>query len=257
LIECISMDGKLLLPWVIFKGKKQNLAWMEMLEKGHIALSENRWTDNQLCLEWLKKCFELETRRGTNRYHLLIMDSHRSYITIAALRFCLASKIIVLCLPSHTTHLLQLLDVGPFRPLAIAYKIGIQEQGYLNPVYSVDKLEFLEVYKTARLRGISKANIEKGWRNAGLEPFDPRAVLELLPKPVSEALDSTLDTTFNPTLEFTLDSTPDFARITPDFASISPDFAQIPTTPANVKDMDLLFSRIFQGSISLDLGTLD
>jgi DDE superfamily endonuclease len=62
LIECISLDGRLLLPWVIFKGKKQNLAWMEMLEKGHIALSENGWTDNELCLEWLKKCFELETR---------------------------------------------------------------------------------------------------------------------------------------------------------------------------------------------------
>ena len=69
---------------------------------------------------------------------------------------------IVLCLPAHTTHLLQPLDVGPFRPLAIAYKTGIQERGYLNPVYSVDKLEFLEVYKTARLRGISKENIQKG-----------------------------------------------------------------------------------------------
>jgi DDE superfamily endonuclease len=182
LIECISLDGRLLFLWVIFKGKKQNLAWMEMLGEGHIALSKNGWTDNELGLEWLKECFDPETQNTTNEYRLLLMDGHQSHITNEALRFCIASKIIVLCLPAHTTHLLQPLDVGPFRPLAIAYKTGIQERGYLNPVYSVDKLEFLEVYKTARLRGISKENIQKGWRNAGLEPFDPKTVLDLLPK---------------------------------------------------------------------------
>jgi len=64
----------------------------------------------------------------------------------------------------------------------MAYRTRILEQGSLNLVYSVDKLEFLEVYKIARLRGISKENIEKGWRNAGLEPFDPKLVLDLLPK---------------------------------------------------------------------------
>jgi len=90
------------------------------------------------------------------------MDSYQSYITIEALQFCIDSKIIVLCLPIYTTHLLQPLDVGPFRPLAIVYKAGIQERGYLNTIYNVNKLEFLEVYKTARLRGILKENVIKG-----------------------------------------------------------------------------------------------
>ena len=44
----------------------------------------------------------------------------------------------------------------------MAYKTGILERGSLNLVYSINKLEFLEVYKIARLRGISKENIEKG-----------------------------------------------------------------------------------------------
>src|SRR5450432_3938234 len=198
---------------------------MEMLEEGHIATSDNGWTDNELGLEWLKQCFEPETRRTTNGYRLLLMDGHASHITTGAIKFCIASKIIVLCLPSHTTHLLQPLDVGPFRPLAMAYKTGILERGSLNPVYSVDKLEFLEVYKTARLCGISKENIEKGWRNAGLEPFDSKAVLDLLPKLT--------------TFDSTLDSNPDS---TPDFGSNSP---QTPATPANIKEVEVLFNRIF------------
>jgi DDE superfamily endonuclease len=125
LIECISLDRRLLCLWVIFKGKKQNLAWMETLEDGHIALSKNGWTDNELGLEWLQECFDPETRHISNRYRLLLMDGHQSHITNEALRFCIASKIIVLCLLAHTTHLLQPLNVGPFRPLAIAYKTGI------------------------------------------------------------------------------------------------------------------------------------
>src|SRR5450432_3355951 len=200
LIECISLDSQLLLPWVIFKGKRQNLAWMEMLEEGHVAISDNGWTDNELGLEWLKQCFELETRRQTDGYRLLIMDGHASHITTEAIRFCIASKIVILCLPSHTTHLLQPLDIGPFRPLAMAYRTGILERGSLNPVYSVDKLEFLEVYKTARLRGISKENIEKRWRNAGLEPFDPKVVLDLLPK-IQDEIDKSASNTIDNTIE--------------------------------------------------------
>jgi hypothetical protein len=133
-----------------------------MLEEGHIALSENGWIDNELCLEWLKLCFDPITRNIVNEYRILIMDGHQSHITIEALRFCIDSKIIVLCLPVHTTHLLQPLDIEPFQPLAIAYKARIQEHRYLNTIYNVNKLEFLEVYKTARLRGISKENVIKG-----------------------------------------------------------------------------------------------
>jgi DDE superfamily endonuclease len=202
---------------------------MEMLEEGHIALLDNGWTDNELGLEWLKQCFNPATIYITNEYRILIIDGHASHITTEALQFYIASKIIVLCLPAHTTHLLQPLDVGPFRPLATAYKAGVQERGYLNAIYNVNKLEFLEIYKTARLRGISKENIMKGWRNSGLQPFDSKVVLDLLPKQLS-----------------TLDSTPDSA---PDSA---PDSTQIPTTPANIKEVELLFNRIFQGNPSLD-----
>jgi hypothetical protein len=64
----------------------------------------------------------------------------------------------------------------------MAYRTRILERGSLNLVYSINKLEFLGVYKTARLRGILKKNIEKGWRNASLEPFNLKLVLYLLPK---------------------------------------------------------------------------
>lgn len=54
LIECISADGRLLAPFIIFKGKRQMKAWYEVLEDeaAWIAMSENGWTNNVLGLEW-------------------------------------------------------------------------------------------------------------------------------------------------------------------------------------------------------------
>src|SRR5450432_225401 len=106
LIECISVSRRHLLPWITFKGKQQNVEWMEVLKEGYIALSDNGWTDNELGIRWLKECFELETRLAPRKSRILIMDGHASYISIEALKFCIASNIIVLCLPSHSTYIM-------------------------------------------------------------------------------------------------------------------------------------------------------
>jgi len=54
LIECILIDGRYLPLWAIFKGKQQQKSWYQVLEPGgHIALSDNGWTDNELGLKWI------------------------------------------------------------------------------------------------------------------------------------------------------------------------------------------------------------
>src|SRR5450432_4507289 len=133
LIECISRTGRLLSPWITFKGKQHNAEWMQVLQEGYVALSDNGWTDNELGVEWLKQCFDLETRSIDGKPRILIMDGHSSHISTKALEFCIASNIIVLCLPSHSTYITQPLDVGIFRPLAMAYSKGVLEKGEYNP----------------------------------------------------------------------------------------------------------------------------
>ena len=96
LIECISLDGRRIRPWVIFKAKQHQKAWFSTLPGVHIGLSDNGWTDNEIGVEWLEKCFELETQCG-DEYRLLILDGHASHISTKAIKFCVASKIIFLC----------------------------------------------------------------------------------------------------------------------------------------------------------------
>ena len=48
---------------------------------------------------------------------MLIVDGHGSHISIEFFEFCLSVNIIPCCLPTHSTYLLQPLDVGLFSPL--------------------------------------------------------------------------------------------------------------------------------------------
>lgn len=49
------------------------------------------------------------------------MDGHTSHVAWEFFEYCLTHNIIPLCLPAHSTHLLQPLDVGLFGPLQKNY----------------------------------------------------------------------------------------------------------------------------------------
>jgi hypothetical protein len=53
------------------------------------------------------------------------MDGHTSHVTWEFFDYCLQHRIISFCLPAHSTHLLQPLDVGLFGPLQKYYSNGL------------------------------------------------------------------------------------------------------------------------------------
>ena len=109
LIECVSIDGRVLKPWIIFKAKLKQKAWFEALgNRGSIAVSKNGWTDNEIGLKWLRDCFHQETETVTAEgdYRILYIDGYASYISTVAIDFAIKNKIILLCLPSYSTYVL-------------------------------------------------------------------------------------------------------------------------------------------------------
>ena len=86
---------------------------------GSISVSPNGWTDQELGAAWLQSDFDPATRdKAAGRYRLLILDGHNSHCTLIFCKYAADNKIIIICLPSHTTHALQPCDVGAFGPLA-------------------------------------------------------------------------------------------------------------------------------------------
>lgn len=68
LLECISLDRRLLSGWNIFKGVTQQKKWHDTIEeigvKYYISTSISSWTDGELGLEWLKQCFDRSEPEG-------------------------------------------------------------------------------------------------------------------------------------------------------------------------------------------------
>lgn len=85
-------------------------------------MSENGWTDDFLCGEWFEKSFIPQaTRRNTSdKPILLVLDGHGSHEKVKIIDLGLLHNIIIFCLPPHTTHMLQPLDVGVFGPFSRA-----------------------------------------------------------------------------------------------------------------------------------------
>lgn len=98
------------------------------------------------------------------------------------IKYCSDNSIIALCLPPHSTHLLQPLDVGIFGPLALAYKRRVHLHSRYGAI-NVSKVDFLQYYQEARKDGITVQNFLGAWRGAGLVPYKPSVVTSKLPRP--------------------------------------------------------------------------
>ena len=129
---------------------------------------------------WLQEIFEKYTRsRTVGKYRLLILDGHGSHATPDFDKFCLDNSIIVLYMPPHSSHLLQPLDVGCFSPLKRSYGQQVENRIRLG-VNHIDKLEFLAIYKQARMNTLTEINVRSGFAATGLVPYDPDRVLSRL-----------------------------------------------------------------------------
>jgi SAM-dependent methyltransferase len=145
-----------------------------------IAVSKKDWTDNELGLNWLIEYFHpLTALSNSNTKCLLIIDGHESHYTIDFINFCDLNDIILLILPPHTTHYLQLLDVACFSPLACAYSAEIEYHGRYRGTY-IDKSDFVSFYRYARSIALRSSNIDAGLRLTGLIPCNPEKIYQKL-----------------------------------------------------------------------------
>ena len=104
-------------------------------------------------------------------------------------QYCQDHKIIPLCLPPHSTHYLQPLDVDIFSALARAYRTLVS-QGAIFGAQRIDNCQFLRYYEQARKT--IPSNISGAWKGAGLMPFNPDKVLQPL-RPITPPTASLTD----------------------------------------------------------------
>src|SRR5271156_175661 len=179
-IETINSTGWHLPPYIIFKGTHKRVAWFEDDPTVRFQCSDNGWTTDKITLDWLQRHFIPLTRtRTVGRYRLLILDGHGSHLTPEFDTACLENDIISICMPAHSSHLCQPLDVSIFSPLKKSYYKHIEYRSRLGFSH-IDKLDFLEAFLKARTEAYKSTSIQNGFAAAGLIPIDPERVLAKL-----------------------------------------------------------------------------
>ncbi|KAF7344314.1 DDE-domain-containing protein [Mycena sanguinolenta] len=223
IIECICADGTALHPSVVFEGVRRDLNWG----------ADNPANARNSARFGSKKILPPATAERLDNpadYRLLILDGHNSHGTFRFMQFAEKHRIVVLCLPSHTTHALQPCDVGVFGPLARKWKARVSELARNYIV--INKYNLLSNYSVVRDQAFSTANIKAAFRKCGIWPLDESAV------------DVTL---FEPAVNYTTQSAqPLPARLPSLLVPINPTVASssaVPSSGATADDMSSTTSR--------------
>ncbi|KAJ3792319.1 DDE superfamily endonuclease-domain-containing protein, partial [Lentinula aff. detonsa] len=178
-IDCVCADGTApIKPAFVFPGARMHQEWMNVDNDILIATSENGWTDNEIGFQWFRQSFVPQatarrTAQGTaDKPILLIFDGHSSHISTEWIDLALERNIVLLCLPSHTTHRLQPLDVGCFGPLAQTWFNRcddiLEETGE-----SMDLRNVVKEYCDCRQLAFKESSILQAWRKSGINPLNP------------------------------------------------------------------------------------
>jgi hypothetical protein len=181
-IESVNASGWALPSYIIFKAKTYHQeGWFDTLpDDWRLDISNNGWTTDEISMKWLTKLFiPMTNARTTGRYRMLVLDGHGSHLTPQFDQTCTENHIIPVCMPPHSSHLLQPLDVSCFAVLKRQYGQLVEQRMLLGFNY-IDKHDFLTAFPTARTMAYKAENIQSGFAATGLVPLNPDRVYQQL-----------------------------------------------------------------------------
>ena len=193
-IQAINAEGWAIPPFIVVAGQYHLANWYQesnLPGDWAITTTQNGWTNNETGFEWLKHFDQHTAKRSKGVYRLLILDGHESHHSADFEMYCEENNIITLCMPPHSSHLLQPLDVGCFGVLKKAYGREIEHLIRCS-ITHVSKTEFFPAFHAAFQATMTERNIKSAFRGAGLVPFNPESVVSKLdvqlrtPPPVEE-----------------------------------------------------------------------
>jgi hypothetical protein len=201
-LACVCSDSTALSPSLIFQSAAGALksAWVEAIDlKKHPVLvtsSPSGWSNNDIGLAWLKEVFERETGRyARTGCRLLLLDGHSSHLTMDFIEYCNDHKILLAVFPSHSTHTLQPLDVGLFRPLSSHYSTELSNfLHYGHAIEPIKKGDFFLLFWKAWTTAFKPQTIMKSFEATGIYPPNAEVVLKRFRKEASSSDESSTST---------------------------------------------------------------
>lgn len=184
-------------PLFIFSGKRVGTNWLENAPPNStVCVTDNGWMDEKIFIKW----FDFFLQHAVPlRPLILFVDGHYSHFTLDVINKAREAQVIIICFPSHLTHILQPLDVAIFGPLKKAYKLAYHEYFNNHPMEPLNNPLFTKLIASPWLKSFSAENLINGFAKTGLWPINNSKYISLTapstinqPKQPSQAINSIL-----------------------------------------------------------------
>ncbi|XP_069705674.1 uncharacterized protein [Periplaneta americana] len=171
---CMSALGMYIPPMLIFK----RLRFKQELSEGappgtKFACTESGWITSKVFVEWLKFFIDYVQPKN-DRKVLLIMDGHSTHTkNLEAIELARKSGVIMVSIPAHTTHRLQPLDVGFFKPLSTYFNQECDKSMRTHPGMTITQFQISQLFCKAYGRSSSIEVAMNSFKKCGIWPVDP------------------------------------------------------------------------------------
>ena len=192
-VSCVSASGVALPPFIIYPRKR---AVPDALKAGALPgtvfkNSDNGWITQDIYLEWFKQFLQwIPPQRPV----VLIEDGHESHITIDVIELAHQNDVHLLCLPAHTSHILQPLDIGVFKLFKSHYSKACRKYIMDNPGRVITSDVIARLVAEAWPHSFTPVNILSGFKKRGVYPLNPSEVDDRMLAP-SKAVSTASDRT--------------------------------------------------------------
>ena len=167
--------GNVIPPMHVFPGIRFRYNPLEgCVEGAYFGRSDNGWMVTELFYGWLANHFIKHIT--SERPVLLLVDGHTTHIDIETSKFCMHHGILLYCLPPHSSHATQPLDVGFFGALKSNWKKAVNNFQVTHLGLSVTNRNFAQVFKVAWTNTVKMSTIVNSFAKAGIYPLNRNAI---------------------------------------------------------------------------------
>ena len=211
MVTCIGACnalGTALPPYIIHKGKRLTNELREGCSPGAgFDISPSGWSNSIIFQNYLKNHFLKYCQRQPEKPILLLYDGSTTHINVELVEWAMTENIVLFVLPPHSSHHLQPLDVGCFKPLKSAYDSLAHQFLKRHPGQNINRYSMTALICQAYTTALTPKNIQISFNKTGIWPLNPGIIQQHIFKPAeATVIAQTEGTTESNTVEQFLNS---------------------------------------------------
>lgn len=165
-------------PYFVFAGHRMMPDLLKDATPGAAGtVTESGWSNSQVFRTYLQEHFlKFAPQRQPGQYMLLLLDGHKSHVSVDLVEWAKSKDIIIFILRAHTSHIIQTLDVACYGPLQKIYN-NMCHKFTRSTAGPISRYDVCGLACKAYSKAFVPENLHSAFKRTGIYPFN-RNIIE-------------------------------------------------------------------------------